>query len=191
MDFTIISCSLDPDSRSRRLADLTGAALSSSGHHFTLIDLRTTEVPSFDNRRAFEHPAYMRLHEAIDRADGVFIAAPVYNWGLGSAAKNLIELTGATGEGGRQSAWFDKVVTFLCSGGLPHSYMAYGSLAMSLMLDFKCVVNPYMVYAAERDWMDDLEPSTTLNARIERTVTVKLELAEALRNRSYRSGWEV
>ncbi len=191
MKFTVLSCSLDPHSRSARLADLAGQAIAAGGHRLEHIDLREIDMPIFDNDRAFGHPAYAALHEAIAGADGIFIAAPVYNWGLGSAAKNLIELTGATGVAGRQSPWFDKTVTFLCAGGLPHSYMAYTSLAMSLMLDFKCVLNPYMVYASERDWTDALEPVEALQARLDKTVAVKLELAERLKGRAYNSGWEI
>lgn len=191
MNITIISCSLDPTSKSSALANLAGQLVTASGHQLTLIDLRSIEVPMFDNCSAFADPVYQRLHDAISMADGIFLATPVYNWGLGSAVKNLIELTGSTGVDGRQSAWFDKVVTFLCSGGLPHSYMAYSSVAMSLMLDFKCVLNPYMVYASERDWLDGMQLSAELRERLEKTVAVKLELAARLKDRSYKSSWEI
>jgi NAD(P)H-dependent FMN reductase len=121
----------------------------------------------------------------------VLIASPIYNWSLASTAKTLIEVTGATGEGGRRAAWFDKVITFVCSGGLPHSYMAYGSVAVSMMLDFKCIVNPYMVYATDRDFGPGLSLGDRLHARLERTRAVKVELASALAGRDYRSTWEV
>ena len=191
MNFTILSCGHDPESRSRILAREAERLLSEQGYRPTFVDLRDLALPTFDNATAFDHPAFEDLHRAIESADGVFLAAPIYNWGLGSGAKNLIELTGATGEGGRTSAWFDKVVTFLCSGGLPHSYMAYGAVAMSLMLDFKCVVNPYVVYATGRDWGPDLALSEQLQDRLEKTVAVKVQLAAALQSRTYRSDWEV
>lgn len=140
---------------------------------------------------AFSDPRYATLHAAIAGADGIVIVSPVYNWGLSSTAKGLIELTGATGEHGRRSAWFDKLVTFVCTGGLPHSYMAYGGAALSLMLDFKCVVNPYQVYATERDWSPDEQPNEELLARLQKAISVKLELAERLNGRSYRSDWAV
>lgn len=190
MRFTILSCSLDAQSKGFRLAELAGKAVEAAGHDQTLVDLRTIDLPPFDNGRAFDHPSYAHLHDAIAGADGVFIAAPVYNWGLGGALKTLIELTGATGEGARRSAWFDKAVTFLCSGGLPHSYMAYGSTALSLMLDFKCVLNPYMVYATDRDWTAG-EPGAALSARLFKTVEVMIELTDVLRQRRYRSDWDV
>lgn len=191
MRFTTISCSLDPDSRSWALAERASRLLSEAGHAATLIDLRVTPLPPFDNAAAYEHPTYRHLHDQIAGADGVMLAAPVYNWGLGSGVKALIELTGAHDGADRRAAWFDKLVTFLCAGGLPHSYMAYLPVATGLMLDFKCVLNPYMVYASERDWTADGQPGEALQARLTRTMGVKLDLAAALRGRAYRSDWEI
>ncbi|MGY5803985.1 NADPH-dependent FMN reductase [Rhizobium sp. LEGMi12c] len=188
---TILSCSMDPESRSRRMARKAESLLRERGAEVEFIDLQDIEMPVFDNLSCYEHPSYDRLYRAIRDADGVLLAVPIYNWSVGSAAKSLIELTGATGAGGRKSAWFDQIVTFVCSGGLPHSYMAYGSLAMSLMLDFKCVINPYVVYATERDWIDDAVLSDTLAARLCKTIEVKLELSSSLRSRAYTSDWEI
>lgn len=191
LKITVLSCSLDPGSRSRILAREAERLLQAQGHVPQFIDLRDFSLPEFDNSDCYRHPAYFRLHEAIRDADGVLLAVPIYNWSIGSAAKNLIELTGATGADGRTAAWFDQIVTFLCAGGLPHSYMAYGAPAMSLMLDFKCVINPYVVYASERDWSNDGIMRDDLSARLRKTLDVKLELASALRARQYTSGWEV
>ncbi|MFK0164079.1 NADPH-dependent FMN reductase [Rhizobium sp. NPDC090279] len=188
---TILSCSLDPQSRSRRIAREAERLLQEKRCEVEFIDLQDLELPAFDNSNCYEHPSYDRLYRAIRNADGVLLALPIYNWSVGSAAKSLIELTGATGAEGRKSAWFDQLVTFICSGGLPHSYMAYGSLAMSLMLDFKCVINPYVVYATERDWIDGTILSDTLAARLRKTIEVKLELSSRLNSRAYRSDWEI
>lgn len=188
---TILSCSLCADSRSRQLARGAARLVDAAGDTATIIDPRDVALPPFDDDRCFSHPAYPALHRAVTEADGVIIAAPVYNWGLGGATRAVIELTGATSEAGLGPAWFDKVVTFLCAGGLPHSYMAYGATAMSLMLDFKCIVNPYVVHATERDWRDDGALSAALNARLAKAVGVHRELAAALRHRGYRSEWEI
>ena len=190
MKFVIFSCSLDPASRSYLLARQAEALLVKSGHATRFVDLRSVGLPQFDNGDSFASAEFLMVHRAIEEVDGVVLAAPVYNWGLGGAAKNLIELTGATG-GGRRAAWFDKVVTFLCAGGLPHSYMAYGATALSLMLDFKCIINPYAVYSTDRDFDVDHTFSDRLAARIEKTIQVKIELAEGLSKRRYRSDWEV
>lgn len=116
MNITILSCSLDPDSRSRRLAQVSASIVKNAGHVAKLLDLHDLGgLPSFDNELAFNDPRYLTLHSAISPADGVVIASPVYNWGLSSATKNMIELSGATGRDGREAAWFDKLVTFVCA----------------------------------------------------------------------------
>ncbi|MGH6858828.1 MAG: NADPH-dependent FMN reductase [Phyllobacterium sp.] len=191
MKFTILSCSLRENSRSQRLAEQADGLLRSYGHVSEIFEAKKYPLEPFDDLKVYGGQNFEALYNAIKCADGVFIAAPVYNWSLGSVAKNIIEATGATGAGGRQSAWFDQVVTFLCSGGLPHSYMAYGNLALSLMLDFKCVVNPYVVYSTDRDWDSEGKLSENLTARLRKTVEVKIELSHALRDRRYSSGWEV
>jgi NAD(P)H-dependent FMN reductase len=190
LKITILSCSLDPQSRSYLLARETERLLQLRGHDPHLIDLRSISLPNFDNADCYSHPAYLQIHDAIRNADGVVLSVPIYNWSIGSSAKKLIELTGATGDGERTAAWFDQVVTFLCAGGLPHSYMAYSSAAMSLMLDFKCVLNPYVVYATTRDWNGD-KLADSLSARLNKTLEVKLELASLLKARRYKSEWEI
>lgn len=185
----VISCSLDPVSSSRRLAGQAAALLNASGHRSEVVDLATVALPAFDNDRVFDSEVFSALHELIRQADGVVLAFPIYNWAPSAAVKSLIEATGATGNG-RRAAWFDKVVTFVCAAGLPHSYMATGALAQSLMLDFKCVLNPYAAYFSERDWEGDaLTPGRV--ARLEKTMNVHVELASLLRGRNYTSVWEV
>lgn len=185
----VISCSLDPASSSRRLAEQSAALLRANGHRSEVIDLAAASLPAFDNDTVFDSDAFGALHSVIRESDGVVLAFPIYNWAPSSTVKSLIEATGATGDG-RRAAWFDKVVTFVCAAGLPHSYMATGALAQSLMLDFKCVVNPYAAYFSERDWdADALAPDRA--ARLEKTMTVHGELAGLLRDRTFASDWEV
>lgn len=191
MTYVVISCSLDPESRSRSLAHLAVSHLETSDAQTSLFDLRDAPIPSFDNDTIFSDENFLSLFEAISSADGIVLAAPVYNWSLGSAVKQVIEATGATGMNGRKSAWFDKVVTFVCAGGLPHSYTAYTSTATSLMLDFKCVINPNTVYTTDRDWVESDLLSKTLTERLAKTMQVKMEITKALSNRSYVSGWEI
>ena len=189
LNLPVISCSLDPASRSRTLASASSELLREQGHDSSVIDLAEMELPPFDNDRVFESPAFRRLHALITAADGVVLAFPIYNWAPSSTVKSLIESTGATGAG-RRAAWFDKVVTFVCAAGLPHSTMATGPLAQSLMLDFKCIVNPYTAYFSERDWDgDQLRPDRA--DRLDKTVSVHVELARLLQGRTYSSDWEV
>ena len=80
---------------------------------------------------------------------------------------------------------------FVNAGGVPHSYMAFTSLATSLMLDFKCIISPYNVYAHEANWLEGGELDRELKARMNKSLDVFIELAERLKNRSYQSNWEI
>lgn len=170
---------------------MIAGGLEKRGHDAPIVDLSHDNIEAFDNSRVFDTPRFLQLHDLISDADGIVLASPIYNWGIGSSARNLIEATGSTGENGQISAWFDKVVTFACSAGLPHSYMGYTQLANSMVLDFKCIVNPYVLYATARDWLATDRLSEQLQARLDKTVDVHIELSDLLRGRSYTSEWEI
>lgn len=71
-----------------------------------------------------------------------------------------------------------------------HSYTAHHPLALGLMADFKCILNPYHVYAVGEDWEGDaLKP--LIEVRLEKTLAVAVELSEKLQHREYRSTWEM
>ena len=83
------------------------------------------------------------------------------------------------------------MVTLLTAGGLAESYMAYTNTAISLMLDFKCVINPYNVHVPEDAWdqADDLDDRS--RRRLRKSMRVMMELGERLAERTYTSGWEI
>lgn len=196
MKFTVIATSLDPDRRSAWLCTLAAQQLRAQKHEVTLLDLRHTPLPPFDNVQGpggcYDHPHTGLYHRAISGADGVLLGVPVYNWGLGSGARALVELTGSSDEArGLHGAWFDLPVTFLVSGGLDHGYLSHGAFAFGLMVDFRCVVNPHFVYATSAHWNAPEVPGAWLAGRLERTVNRATDLAERLRGREYRSVWEL
>ncbi|SMB92763.1 FMN reductase [Deinococcus hopiensis KR-140] len=190
--FTVLSTSLDPESRSRWMAGLATSQLQAAGHTVTALDLRDTLLPPFDNDTCYAHPNAGLYHRAVAGADGIFLAVPVYNWGIGAGAKNLVELTGSTDpERGLHGAWFDQPVTFLVSGGLNHGYLSHGAFAFGLMVDFRCVVNPHFAYATSAEWTADGVPGEWLAERLTRTVDRAVDLSQRLKGRPYRSVWEV
>lgn len=108
---------------------------------------------------------------------------------MSAELKKLIEATGSTPpDGSRCGAWFDKVVTFAGAAGLPHSYMAFGALATTMMLNFKCVVNPYHIYVHDRHWAAAGALTGEAHARSGKALFVMLEL---LRERTYASDREL
>lgn len=187
----VVSSGLDPNSRSAIIAKLCLDKLKQRGVATTLIDLRAAHLNRFDNDTVYETLEYAELHSAVAATDGLILCTPIYNWSVSAELKKLIEATGSTPpDGSKRGAWFDKVVTFAGAAGLPHSYMAFGALATTMMLDFKCVVNPYHIYVHNRHWAAS-SLSSEAHARIDKTLAVMLELTTLLQGRSYTSDWEL
>jgi len=186
----VISSSLDASSRSERLARLYADALTERGVETRLILLKDYPLPRFDNSEAtYQDPTYRTLYDAADRADGLVLAGPVYNWGPCAELKRFVEVVGAT-TASLRSPFFDKIITFVNAAGLPHSYMAFAPLAVSMVLDFKCILNPYNVYVHNRQWTEDAL-NEEAQARLSKSAGVMAELQERLANRDYRSQWEI
>ena len=160
MSFLIISASLSPDSSSRALGESAADALRTLGKEVDFLDLRDAPLPMCDGDKAYDDPSLDGLTGRISSAEGVLISAPVYNYDLNAAVKNLVELTGSNG-------WEDQTVGFLCAAGGQASYMSVMSFANSLMLDFRCVIVPRFVYATSRDFGDDGKPVSAIVKRIE------------------------
>lgn len=131
----VISCSLNPGSRSRIMAQAAMKHLEQA----EWIDLAELEMPLCDGGSAYGHENVSKAAEKISAAKGILIATPVYNYDVNAALKNLIELTGRH--------WTGKVVGFLCAAGGQGSYMSVMAIANSLMLDFRAVIVPRFVYA--------------------------------------------
>jgi len=168
----IISCSLNADSRSHRLAAAAAAVLKDGESAVKLVDLRDYELPMCDGETTYDAPAAKELSKLVAASDVILLAAPIYNYDLNAAAKNLVELTG--------TAWKDKVVGFLCAAGGRSSYMSTTGMANSLMFDFRCVIVPRFVYAIGEDFRDAGELSDIIQERIEQLCTEAVKLANGL-----------
>ena len=188
----IISSSLDASSRSEQLARLYAAALSARGVEVQLITLKDYPLPRFDNStEIFTDPSYHTLHDASSRADGIVLASPIYNWGCCGELKRFVEVVGTNPpEGPARTPFFDKIVSFVNAAGLPQSYMAFSSMAMSMMLDFKCVINPYTVYVDNNCW-SGVALCEKSSKRLNKSALVMTELMECLAKRNYHSIWEI
>jgi len=137
------------------------------------LDLAEMDLPLCDADACYAHPAAKKLSKAVDAADGVIVAAPVYNYDVSASAKNMIELTG--------SAWEDKIVGFLCAAGGMSSYMSVMAYANSLMLDFRCVVIPRFVFATGDAFDDETVTDGKVTKRIEQVAAELVRFATALR----------
>ena len=169
----VLSCSLNPASRSHALAVAAGEALAAIGAAHELLDLREWDLPICDGKACYDHPSIGPVTERVAAAAAVLIASPVYNYDLNAAAKNFVELTGR--------AWGEKPVGFLCAAGGHRSYMSPIGLANSLMFDFRCHIVPRYVYATKDDFTAPGAPSPELAGRIRQLAQTTVDLAAALR----------
>jgi NAD(P)H-dependent FMN reductase len=188
----VLSSSLDASSRSEQLARLYAASLSDRGMEVQFLSLKDFPLPRFDNgAEILADASYRALHDASSRADGLVLASPIYNWGCCAELKRFVEVVGTNPPGEQvRSPFFDKIVSFVNAAGQPQSYMAFSSLAISMMLDFKCVINPYSVYVDNSCWSGDTLCEKSSN-RLRKSAHVMAELMQRLANRDYRSGWEI
>lgn len=172
MSFLVISCSLNPNSRSRILARTAHARLLQMGLDADFIDLQDFTLPFCDGDACYEEPVVQELARRIQDAEGLLVATPVYNFDVNAAAKNLLELTG--------SSWADKVVGFLCAAGGRTSYMAVMGFANSLMLDCRCTVVPRFVYATDAAFRGDEATDEVVLERIDEVAASVVRYARAL-----------
>ena len=141
MQIVVVSTSLHSESKSRRLALASVEALKALGVTATLVDLRAQPIPLCDGETIWDDPTVQRLQEQIRGADGIIIAAPIYNWSVAASTKNLVECVG--------SAFERKVVGILCAAGGPRALLAPASLIQSLIFDYQCIISPKVVVVGE------------------------------------------
>lgn len=173
MNYLVVSSSLNPRSKSRILARATAARLESEPGSVEFVDLADLDIPFCDAAGCYGSPDVIALKAKIEAADGIVLATPIYNYTLGSSAKNLIELTG--------KAWTEKVVAFLCAAGGPHSYMSVMNVASSLMLDFRSVIVPRFVYAMGDAFADGEIADAEVVGRVDGLATEFAHMTRCLR----------
>lgn len=172
MNQLVFSCSLNPESRSRLLALEIKDNLKACGSEVDFVDLRKTQMPLCDGSRTSSAAIDTGLHERIEKSDGIVMCVPIYNFDVNAAAKNLIELTGAS--------WTGKVVGFACAAGGKSSYMSVMGIANSLMLDFRCHILPRFVYATGESFDQGSISGTDLQQRLKEFSNEMTRVTQAL-----------
>lgn len=171
--YLVVSTSGNPASNSRRMGRIAFDHLQKARVDCQWLDLSELALPLCDADACYTQPAARKLSKAIEAADGILVATPIYNYDVSAAAKNMVELTG--------SAWEDKVVGFLCAAGGASSYMSVMAYANSLMLDFRCVILPRFVYATGDAFDDEKLNDAKIARRIEEVAAELIRFTKALR----------
>jgi len=171
--YLVVSTSGNTISNSRKMGRVAHRYLTDAKVDCAWLDLKDLDLPLCDADVCYGEPGAQQLSRAIKAADGILVAAPVYNYDVSAAAKNMIELSG--------SAWKDKIVGFLCAAGAIASYMSVMAYANSLMLDFRCVIIPRFVFATGNDFSDEEIIEPRIVQRVEQVAAELLRFTEALR----------
>src|SRR5437868_7504838 len=172
--YLVVSTSGNPDSNSRRMGHAAFAHLQKQKVDCTWIDISEMDLPLCDADKCYGMAGSKNLSAAIEAADGILVAAPVYNYDVAAAAKNMIELTG--------SVWEDKIVGFLCAAGGHASYMSVMAYANSLMPDFRCVIIPRFAFATSNAFDGERISEEKITERIKQVADELVRFAKALRS---------
>ncbi len=172
MQRLVVSCSLDPQSRSRLMARRAVASLEETGQSVDWLDLQETPLPLCDGSAVYEEDRVTAVADRVQTARGILLAAPVYNFDINAAAKNLLELTG--------KAWEGQTVGFLLAAGGQGSYMSVMGFANSLMLDFRCLILPRFVYATGQAFEGKDISDPAVEARISELTETLVTVADAV-----------
>ena len=171
--FLVVSTSGNPESKSRRMGRVAWKSLAAAGVTCGWVDLSELDLPVCDAHACYGHAGARQLTTAVAEADGIIVAAPVYNYDVSASAKNMIELTG--------KSWEDKVVGFVCAAGGMSSYMSVMAYANSLMLDFRCVIVPRFVYATGQAFEGNELTDDKIAGRIAQVAADVVRFTQALR----------
>ena len=172
MSYLIVACSLNPESRSLVLAQHAEEALRQAGVTVDFMTLKNNPLPLCDGDSVYSRPEVISAAERVQKAEGILLSVPIYNYDANAAAKNLIELTG--------KSWENKAVGFLCAAGGQGSYMSIMSLANSLMLDFRCIVLPRFVYVTGESFEGDNLANPEIEQRIQKLADQLIKISRSL-----------
>ena len=170
MNYLIISTSLRSSSNSRKMANYLKQSFTNENLEF--FDLQENRLPMCDGDKCYDLPEVIDFRKKIEKANGIIMAIPIYNYNVSSGAKNIIEL------GGKKL--YDKNFGFLCAAGGKNSYMSVMGLANSLMIDYRCYIIPKFVYALKKDFDETKVTDSDIKERIEELGNEMMRITNAL-----------
>ncbi len=173
MNAAVINANLAPGGKPAHLAETLAALISESGHEVRLLSLAEWDLPACDGALCYKNEKTIALTAELAPAEALVLIAPVYNFDLNAAAKNLIELTG--------SSWKGKAVGIVCTAGADRSYLSPLGFMNSLAIDYRCLVSPRYVYATRADFAEGnlLHDESPIRERLRFLVAEMAILADA------------
>lgn len=171
MNFLVVSTSLNQRSKSAALAKFAYNLISKE-HEVQYIDLREIQLPQCGDEKDYNTPEVKKVYSQIEKADGILLTSPIYNYDVNSAAHNLLELT--------TRAWVGKKVALAATAGSIRSHMALMPFASSLILHCRCVIIPDFIVAHENSINEDQVVDTDLISRMKHTTQQLIAFTQRL-----------
>lgn len=147
MNVAILNANLAAGGKTAHLAEVVASDFQASGHESRIFSLAEWDLPACDGGLCYKNEKTIALTAELAKAEALVLIAPVYNYDLNAAAKNLIELTGYS--------WKGKAVGLVCTAGAEKSYLSPLGFMNSLATDYRCLVSPRYVYAVRADFNAD------------------------------------
>ena len=147
MNIAILNANLAPGGKTAHLSDTLAALFEEGGNDTRVFSLSEWDLPACDGGACYKNEQTIALTAELAKAEAIVLVAPVYNYDLNAAAKNLIELTG--------SSWKGKAVGLVCTAGAEKSYLSPLAFMNSLSIDYRCLVSPRYVYVKRADFNPD------------------------------------
>lgn len=90
MKYVILSCSLSQKSFGSQI----GEYIEQNYSNFELINLEECELGLCNGFESvsFDHPKLVQIQQTLEKASGIIIIAPIYNFDVSASCKNLLDL---------------------------------------------------------------------------------------------------
>jgi len=154
-DMFIIDCSLNPDSKGRRVFK----KIIEEHKDLMPIDLVDYPLPHCNGwgQSAFADHNVKTLHDKLLPAKGLLFVSPVYNWDMSSVTKNFMEMLGTPYEKNNITGqvFHHKVIGIIAVSGSHNSFLAPLGLLNSFMVDFQSFIVPKHTLVAKDDFQKD------------------------------------
>jgi FMN reductase len=171
-DILAIVGSATPPGRLRR-AVADAAEHPAEGVHVELVDLAEVRIAAADGRPPEDlGDDTLRVLTAIERADAVILATPVYRGSLTGVLKNLLDHVPV-------HALQGKPVGIVAMGATQHHFLGAERHLRDILAFFGALVAPVAVYITSADFVDG-EPQGAAREALTELVATVAQLARAV-----------
>jgi FMN reductase len=167
----IVGSATPPGRLRRAVAD--ASEHPADGVHVELLDLADVRVAPADGRPPEDlHDDTVTVLTAIERADAVILATPVYRGSLTGVLKNLLDHVPV-------AALQGKPVGIVAMGATHHHFLGAERHLRDVLAFFGALVAPVAVYLTSKDFVDG-EPQDAAREAIGELVATVAQLARAV-----------